>query len=173
MLGGGGLPRTHSYTSIATRAHTAHSHEIPTECLTPPGTWYLRIQAALAVNFLGPCAAARTRSNSFLNARCTTYTTTPHFLSLKAQKCDLTCPSPATAPPGSSSEPGYTTRQICTIRTVSHIPNITLVHTLSISMLKHGTDALRCPPMRLCCCDVDCRRRVDVLALVGRRDELP
>ena len=131
------------------------------------------IQAALAVNFLGPCAAARTRSNSILNARCTTYTTTPHFLSLKAQKCDLTCPSPATAPPGSSSEPGYTTRQICTIRTVSHIPNITLVHTLSISMLKHGTDALRCPPMRLCCCDVDCRRRVDVLALVGRRDELP
>ena len=134
---------------------------------------YFAVQAALAVNFLGPCAAARTRSNSFLNARCTTYTTTPHFLSLKAQKCDLTCPSPATAPPGSSSEPGYTTRQICTIRTVSHIPNITLVHTLSISMLKHGTDALRCPPMRLCCCDVDCRRRVDVLALVGRRDELP
>ena len=131
------------------------------------------VQAALAVNFLGPCAAARARINRFLNARCTTYTTTPHFLSLKAQKCDLTCPSPATAPPGSSSEPGYTTRQICTIRTVSHIPNITLVHTLSISMLKHGTDALRCPPMRLCCCDVDCRRRVDVLALVGRRDELP
>ena len=134
-------------------------------------TW--RLQAALAINRLGPCAAARARINRFLNARCTTYTTTPHFLSLKAQKCDLTCPSPATAPPGSSSEPGYTTRQICTIRTVSHIPNITLVHTLSISMLKHGTDALRCPPMRLCCCDVDCRRRVDVLALVGRRDELP
>jgi hypothetical protein len=131
------------------------------------------VQAALAVNFLGPCAAARARINRFLYARCSTYTTTPHFLSLKAQKCDLTCPSPATAPPGSSSEPGYTTRQICTIRTVNHIPNIAPQHILSISMLKHGTGALRCPPMRLCCSRVACSSRVDVLALVGRRDELP
>ena len=37
-----------------------------------------------------------TKCNRFLNARCSTYTTTPHFLSLKAQKCDPTCTSPAT-----------------------------------------------------------------------------
>ena len=132
-----------------------------------------KIQADLAINRLGLRAAARARGNSFECACCSTYTTTSHFLSLKAQKCDPTCPSPATGRSGTHSGPGNTTRQILTIHTVTHMANVAPVPTLSISMLKHGADALRSPPMRLCCCDVDCSHRVDVLALVGRRDELP
>ena len=109
------------------------------------------LQAALAVNRLGPCAAARARINRFLNARCSTYTTTPHFLSLKSQNCDPTCTSPATGRSGTHSGPGNTTRQILTIHTVTHMANVAPVPTLSISMLKHGADALRCLPMRMCC----------------------
>ena len=56
-----------------------------------PGTSVIALQAALAVNFLGPCAAARAHGNSFYSACCSTYTTTSHFLSLKTQKCDPTC----------------------------------------------------------------------------------
>jgi len=74
-------------------------------CVCAPRNPLCIIQAALAVNFLGPCAAACKRSNSFLNARCTTYTTTPHLLSLKAQKCDPTCTSPAAGRSGTHSGP--------------------------------------------------------------------
>ena len=109
------------------------------------------VQAALAINRLGPCAAARARINRFLNARCSTYTTTPHFLSLKTQNCDPTCTSPATGRSGTHSGPGNTTRQILTIHTVTHMANVAPVPTLSISMLKHGADARRWSPMRLCC----------------------
>ena len=131
------------------------------------------LQADLTINCLGPSTAARARSNSFLGACCSTYTTTSHFLSLKTQNCDPTCTSPATGRSGTHSGPGNTTRQICTIHTVTHMANVAPVPTLSISMLKHGADARRWPPMRMCCCHVDHSSRVDVLALVGRRDELP
>ena len=116
-------------------------------CVTLPTI----VQAALAINFLGPCAAARTRSNSFQRACCSTHTTTSHFLSLKTQKCDPTCTSPATGRSGTHSGPGNTTRQILTIHTVTHMANVAPVPTLSISMLKHGANARRWSPMRLCC----------------------
>ena len=77
--------------------------------------------------------------------------TAPHFLSLKSQNCDPTCTSPATGRSGTDSGPGNTTRQILTIHTVTHMANVAPVPTLSISMLKHGADALRCLPMRMCC----------------------
>ena len=105
---------------------------------TPPP-----LQAALAVNFLGPCAAARTRTNRFLNARCSTYMTAPHFLSLKTEKCDPTCTSPAAGRSGTHSGPGNTTRQICTLRRGGHVPKAPPVRVLTGQPL---TSCVRAPP---------------------------
>ena len=106
------------------------------------------IQAALAVNFLGPCAAARTRTNRFLNARCSTYMTAPHFLSLKTEKCDTTCTSPAAGRSGTHSGPGNTTRQICTLRRGGHVPKAPPVRVLTGQPL---TSCVRVRPAPLTC----------------------
>ena len=106
------------------------------------------LQAALAINRLGPCAAARARINRFLNARCSTYTTTPHFLSMKAQKCDPTCTSPATGRSGTPSGPGNTTRQIRTLHRGGHVPKAPPVRTLTG---RTHRSCMRAPPAPLTC----------------------
>ena len=108
----------------------------------------LLIQAALAINFLGPSTAARARSISFLRTCCSTYTTTSHFLSVKTQNCDPTCTSPATGRSGTHSGPGNTTRQICTIRRGGHVPKASPVHVLSGQPLTSCVRARHAPPTR-------------------------
>ena len=117
-------------------------------CVCAPRNPLCIIQAALAVNFLGPCAAACKRSNSFLNARCTTYTTTPHLLSLKAQKCDPTCTSPAAGRSGTHSGPGNTSRQICTLRRGGRVPKAPPVRTLTGCTHRSCMRAPPAPPTR-------------------------
>ena len=113
------------------------------------------VQAVLAINFLGPSTAARARSNRFLRACCSTYTTTSHFLSLKAQKCDPTCPSPATGRSDTHPGPGNTTRQIRTLRRGGHVPNAPPVRVLTgqplTSCVRARSAPLTCPaaPERL------------------------
>ena len=54
-------------------------------------------QAVPAINFLGPCAAARARVSTSLDA-CCSYSTTPgHCLSLSIANSQATCPTPAPA----------------------------------------------------------------------------
>ncbi len=92
--------------------------------------------------------AARARINRFLNARCSTYTTTPHFLSMKAQKCDPTCTSPATGRSGTPSGPGNTTRQIRTLHRGGHVPKAPPVRTLTG---RTHRSCMRAPPAPLTC----------------------
>ena len=120
-------------------------------------TRYLRepLQAVLVINRLGPSTAARVRSNSSLRACYSTYTTTSHFLSLKAQKCDPTCPSPATGRSDTHPGPGNTTRQIRTLRRGGHVPNAPPVRVLTgqplTSCVRARSAPLTCPaaPERL------------------------
>ena len=117
----------------------------------PETIWYtqfINLQAVLAINCLGPSTAARARSISFLRTCCSTYTTTSHFLSVKTQKCDPTCTSPATGRSGTHSGPGNTTRQICTIRRGGHVPKAPPVRTLTG---RTHRSCMRAPPAPLTC----------------------
>ena len=125
-----------------------------------------RIQAALAVNRLGPCAT------SILRACCSTYTTTSHFLSLKAQKCDPTCPSPAAGRSGTHSGPGNTTRQICTIHRGGHVPKAPPVRVLSGCTLRSCVRARSAPLTRPAAPHTTVERRHPALEGFGQEEQL-
>ena len=116
----------------------------------PPfmGPPFMAREASLAINFLGPCAPARAGVNRFLHACCSTGQTRARRWSLHAQKCDPTCPSPATGPSSTHSEPVNTSRQIRKIHTVNHVPIAPLARVLSGSTLKSGLRALPLPHTR-------------------------
>ena len=92
--------------------------------------------------------------------------------SLRAQKCDPTCPSPATGPSSTHSEPGNTTRQIHKIHTVNHVPIAPLARVLGGSTL---TSELRSPPLphtRRAAARAEHRGRLLVLEELGRDEYL-
>ena len=86
--------------------------------------------------------------NRLLHACCSTGQTRARRWSLHAQKCDPTCPSPATGPSSTHSEPVNTSRQIRKIHTVNHVPIAPLARVLSGSTFKSGLRALPLPHTR-------------------------
>ena len=96
--------------------------------------------------------AMRSRSAIYLVAKVWVSDTSAkqraHFLSLKAQKCDPTCTSPATGRSVTHSGPGNTTRQICTLRRGGRVPKAPPVRTLTGCTHRSCMRAPPAPPTR-------------------------
>ena len=107
------------------------------------------VQAVLAINRLGPSTLARARGSSFYNACCAHHKAPAHGVLLSTQNPVGQHAQRAHQPTGTHSEPGYTTRQIRTIHTVTHTQNISPVHVLIGSTLQTPLQTPRRPPMRL------------------------
>ena len=97
---------------------------------------------------------------------------TSHFLSLKTQNCDPTCPSPATGRSGTHSGPGNTTRQICTLRRGGHVPKAPPVRVLSGCTLRSCVRARPAPLTRLAAPGTTVERRHPALEDFGQEEPL-
>ena len=128
--------------------------------------------ADLAINFLGPCALVCACVNSSQKRYCSTYTNPTCRWSLRAQKCNPTCPTPATGPSSTHSEPGNTSRQIHKIHTVKHVPIAPLARVLGGSTLKSGPRAPPLPHTRRAAPTPEHRGRQLVLEEPAREEEL-